>query len=207
MLTQQQSKTLDFIKEFMSENDFAPTTGEIAKGIGIASRGVVHRYLTALAKNKYIELVSNRRRNIRLLEEEPHYHFELPLLGRIAAGRPIEAVSMMDTLDVAGAFLGSKNYALIVKGDSMIDEGIHDGDYVICEQNNAPKNGDIVVALIDGHEATLKKVRYYREEPRRVTLIPANSELTPIDYDVTRVQIQGIFKGLLRLQMNGSRKE
>lgn len=199
MLTQQQSKTLEFIKGFISDKGYAPTTGEIAEGLNIVSRGVVYRYLTALENFKYIELVPNRRRNIRLVIPGESARFEIPLHGKIAAGQAIEAVSMMDTLDVAGAFSGPKNYALLVKGDSMIEEGIHDGDYVICEQSNAAKNGDIVVALIDGEFATLKRIRYYPQEPRRVTLIPANATLQPVDYDVTRVYIQGIFRGLLRL--------
>ncbi len=199
MLTPQQSRTLDFIKEFMANKAFAPTTGEIAKGIGIASRGVVHRYLTALAREKYIELIPNRRRNIALLEVAANQSFQLPLYGKIAAGCPIEAVQMMDTLDVAGAFLGSKNYALLVQGDSMIDEGILHGDYVIIDPSHSAKNGDIVVALVDGQEATLKRVKYYSGEPQRVTLVPANEHLKPIDYDSRRVQIQGVFRGLLRL--------
>lgn len=201
MLTRKQSETLEFIKKYIDEKGIAPTTREIAEGIGILSRGVAHRYIAALAKANKIELIANRRRNIKLVEEVDFIPptATIPLEGKIAAGHPIEAVSVMETLDVAGAFLGSKTYALLVSGDSMIDEGIHDGDYVICEHTNVARNGDIVVALIDNQEATLKRLQYHDYNPEVVLLVPANPRLSPMEYDVNRVQIQGIFKGLLRL--------
>ncbi len=199
MLTLTQRKTHEFIKEYFSEKGYSPTSAEIAKGIGIKSRGVVHRYLKALAEAGHIALTPNRHRNIRLLTSIQDMFTggaTLPLVGAIAAGQPIEAIPQQDSIDVASVFLGVNRYALKVKGDSMIEEGIFDGDIVICERQDSANDGQIVVALIDLEEATLKRLQ--RNLDNTVTLHPANSTLKPMQYPAERVTIQGVYVGLIR---------
>ncbi len=196
MLTLSQRKTYEFVKAFVQKRDYAPTVAEIAKGIGIQSRGVVHRYLKALVDKGYIRLQPNRHRNIQLLEHDPAV--SIPLVGSIAAGQPIEAIEQQETVDVAHVFLGPKRYALRVKGDSMVEEGIFDGDIVICERRDHAKDGDIVVALIDHERATLK--RLYHKTNDTVSLVPANPAHRPMIYPADRVEIQGIYIGLVRFK-------
>ena len=194
MLTLAQRKTEEFIRGFFKEYGYAPTASEIAEGIGIKSRGVVHRYLKALVAAGSIVLTPKRHRNIRLLAPIDD-SASLPLLGAIAAGQPIEAIPQQETVDVASIFVGPNRYALKVKGDSMIDEGILDGDIVICQKSDTAVNGQIVVALIDKEEATLKRLECH---DKIVTLYPANARLKPMIYSAERVTIQGIYIGLVR---------
>lgn len=198
MLTRAQQKTEDFIRKFFKEEGYAPTASEIAEGIGIKSRGVVHRYLKALVGAGRIALTPKRHRNIRLLDPVSELSFgaSLPLVGAIAAGQPIEAVPQQESIDVANIFVGPNRYALTVKGDSMIDEGIFDGDIVICEKSDSANDGQIVVALIDQEEATLKRLQ--RNTDATITLHPANPTLKPMIYQSDRVMIQGIYIGLIR---------
>lgn len=199
MLTLSQRKTHSFIKTYFKKHGHAPTAAEIAEGIGIKSRGVVHRYLKALVKAGHIALTPNRHRNIRLLSSIQNVFSgssTLPLVGTIAAGAPIEAIPQQESIDVASIFLGANRYALKVKGDSMIDEGILDGDVVICEQQDTANDGQIVVALIDQAEATLKRLK--RNTDNTITLHPANARLKPMVYPADRITIQGIYLGLLR---------
>lgn len=196
MLTLSQKKVYEFIKEYVQNNGHSPTMAEIAKGIGIQSRGVVHRYVSALADEGLIEILPGRRRNIQLVSQNNL----LVLKGRIAAGSPIEAIPDNETLDIVNIFLGAKRYALKVKGDSMIEEGIFEGDVVVCEYCESPAEGKIVVALIDHEDATLKRIKYNNDNT--VTLIPANSRLSPKTYARDRVTIQGIYVGLLRFEGN-----
>lgn len=196
MLTLAQHNVYRFIQDFIEKNQYSPTTAEIAEGIGIKSRGVVHRYLKALVDAGHIDLEPNRKRNIRL-KEENKMDYQLPLLGKIAAGMPIEAVHDNESVDIASMFLTPGRYALRVKGNSMIDEGIHDGDVIICQHADSARDGQIVVALVDNEGATLKKLR--RNRDATITLIPANSEHHPQTYACDRVRVQGIFVGLLRM--------
>lgn len=202
MLTLAHKRTCEFIRKFLNENGFSPTASEIAAGIGIKSRGVVHRYLKVLEDAGYLKLIPKRHRNIQLLEEQsyeqPDSYSVLPLLGAIAAGRPIEAITTEDSVNVSQVFTGKNRYALRVKGDSMVDDGIFDGDLVICERSETAVNGQIVVALIDQHEATLKRFEYSSKE-KRVILHPANVALKPMVYEPERVSIQGVYLGLLRV--------
>ncbi|PHQ80592.1 MAG: repressor LexA [Coxiella sp. (in: Bacteria)] len=194
MLTLGQRRTYDFIKKFMKQHDYAPTAAEIAAGTGIKSRGVVHRYLKALVAAQKIELMPKRHRNISLVDPMK-MSIGLPLLGAIAAGQPIEAFEDADPIDIAKIFLGEGRYALTVRGDSMIEEGIFDGDIVVCEHADSADNGQIVVALIDNQEATLKRFERTKDQ---ITLHPANEHLQPMVFEPHRVTIQGIFVGLLR---------
>lgn len=198
MLTLGQRRTYNFIKEFMTQNEFAPTASEIAAGIGIKSRGVVHRYLKALADAGRIELIPKRHRNIKLIDMMQHFAEQgcVPLVGAIAAGEPIEAIADADPIDVTQLFLGEGHYALRVKGDSMIDEGIFDDDIVVCKHAKTARDGQIIVALIDQQEATLKRLE--RKE-NKIILHPANPRLSPMSFDPSRVTIQGTYVGLLRV--------
>lgn len=193
--TLRERDTLAFIKDYIAENGYAPTMAEIADGIGIKSRGVVHRYVTALRDAGDICITPNKHRNIELMPELAQ-NGKLPLLGRIAAGRPIEAIPDRETVDLANIFLRDNHYALEVRGDSMIEEGILDGDVVVCQQASVANDGQIVVALVDDSETTLKRLR--RNRDRTITLLPANVEYTAMTYSSDRVRIQGIFVGLLR---------
>lgn len=197
MLTLSQRRTYDFILKYFQAHDMSPTAAEIAQGIGIKSRGVVHRYLQALAQAGVIALTPNRHRNIRLLTEMCARSPGLPLVGKIAAGSPIAAIQQDESIDIATVLLGPNRYALRVSGDSMIEEGIHDGDIIVCEQRDTAQEGDIVVALIDREEATLKRLHYLPDD--QIALIPANAVLTPMIFSASRVTIQGVFVGLLRL--------
>ncbi|MCW5590269.1 MAG: transcriptional repressor LexA [Legionellales bacterium] len=198
MLTEAQRRTYHFILNFFDTHHKSPTLPEIAQGIGIKSRGVVHRYLQALIQEGLIKSLPRRHRGIMLVEQSTQpISIQLPFIGQIAAGSPIEAIAQQETIDVT-QFLQKPNlYVLKVKGNSMINEGIFNDDLVICESSQQAKNGDIVVALIDNQDATLKRIHYNADNT--ITLIPANSELSPITYAASRVSVQGIFVGLLRL--------
>lgn len=193
MLTKSQHKILKFLERFFGSNGHAPTVAEIATGIGIKSRGVVYRNLQAIATEGLIRFIPGHRRNIELINSRLGY---LPLVGRIAAGAPIEAIENVEWFNISEQLSGDNRYLLQVKGDSMIEDSICDGDLVICEQAKAANNGQIVVALIDNQEATLKRIKYNNDS---VTLIPANATLKPMSYARDRVQVQGVFVGLLRL--------
>lgn len=194
MLTLSEKKTYQYIKQYFDNHCHAPTTSEVAQGIGIASRGVVHRYLKALQSKGYIKLTPKRHRNIVLLEQREPI---IPLVGSIAAGKPIEAVVDNDSIDIVNLFTGKNRFALRVKGESMIDEGIQDGDLIVCESASTAVNGQIVVALIDNQEATLK--RLYHNDNNTITLLPANPAYKPQIYPAERVSIQGLYIGLLRV--------
>ncbi|EDY86759.1 LexA repressor [gamma proteobacterium HTCC5015] len=195
MLSKREQAVYEFICQFILEQGQAPLLSEIGEGLGINSKGVVHRYLSALEEQGYIER-SKRHRGIRVLDEQVSPG-TLPLMGRIAAGQPIEAVNDQQQLDLNSLFAGSNRYALQVKGDSMVEAGICDGDWVVIESAQTARNGDIVVALVDDEDATLKTIDY--RAGGQVALIPSNSAMEAMVYPEERVQIQGILKGQLRV--------
>lgn len=199
MLTPGQRKALDFIKDYLSREGFAPSLAEIAEGLGTRSRGSMHKQVQALAAAGVIRLIPGRQRGIELVEPwddiAPH-RYSLPLLGRIAAGRPIEAIPDEDTLNLAEFLLGPDRFALRVQGDSMIEAGILDGDTVIIKRGETATDGDIVVALIDDDEATLK--RFHRRVGGKIELAPENRSLRPLVLDAHRVRIQGVLVSQLR---------
>jgi len=192
MLTEKQHQTFRFIEQYIEEFGYAPTTAEIAMGISIKSRGVVYRYLQVLQSAGLISLIPGKRRNIVIQQKAV-----LPLVGKIAAGLPIEAINNAEELDILSMFIGDGRYALEVQGDSMIEEGIFDGDIVVCQESATARDQQIVVALVDNENATLK--RFKNNQDGTVTLFPANSSHSPQTYESHRVTIQGIFVGLLRL--------
>jgi len=196
-LTDKQKLTLDFIQRYLATYFVSPKLQEIADGIGISSRGVAHRYVQALIDTGFIETENGKHRGIRLLKTNPYRpESVLPLLGKIAAGKPIEAIPGEDQLDLRD-FFGHNNFAVRVQGDSMIEAGIMDGDTVIIEFRETANDGDIVVALIDETETTLKRFKR-SHKGRYIKLIPANKEMEEMVYEASRVRIQGVLIGQLR---------
>ena len=197
MLSARQQEIYEFICQFVSTKSYSPTIREIGAQVGISSKGVVHRHLQAIAAVGYIEIVPHKRRNIQVKQFPLLARGTLPLLGKIAAGRPIEAIEEQQALDLSALFMQPDYFALTVVGDSMIEVGIFDGDYVICQRAQDATNKAIVVALIDQEEATLKRISY--ESDGSITLIPENTALQPINYSQERVRVQGIYKGIIRI--------
>ena len=199
MLTASEKKTLKFIQKYCIEKGYSPTLTEIAKGIGIKSKGVVHRYIKTLESLNLISISSHRKRGIVLnLEAYENQSVApiIPLLGRIAAGQPIEAIEGREEINLADFIMNPDRFALQVSGDSMIEAGILDGDTVIIKHQNTAENGDIIVALIDGLEATLKRLKKLPDG--MILLIPENKLMEGIIYEAKRIQIQGVVVGQLR---------
>ncbi|GMR06242.1 MAG: transcriptional repressor LexA [Gammaproteobacteria bacterium] len=194
MLTTQQKRVLDFIRAFIRRHGHSPSLREIGEGIDIQSRGAVHRHVQTLIDRGVLK----RTRGWRTLElvETDEVLPSLPLLGKIAAGRPIEAIPGHDEINIAEMLLGEERYVLQIEGDSMIDAGILDGDLVVIQHTNTANDGEIVVALIDDQEATLK--RLFHLSGRRIKLVAENHNLSPLIYPADRVRIQGVLTGQLR---------
>ncbi|MDH3342625.1 MAG: transcriptional repressor LexA [Gammaproteobacteria bacterium] len=196
-LTDNQRNVLDFIQRYRLINGVSPKLQEIAEGIGINSRGVAHRYVQALVDAGFLAIDKGKHRGIRLLRENPQQRENtLPLLGKIAAGKPIEAIPGEDEINL-NDFFGKNNFAVRVQGDSMIDAGIFDGDVAVIEFRETANDGDIVVALIDEQEATLKRFRR-TQQGRFILLIPENRNMDSMEYEASRVRIQGVLVGQLR---------
>lgn len=208
-LTERQKEILEFIEEFKEREGIAPTHREICDRFGYRSYGTVYKHLKLLAEKGYLWRDWNQKRGLQLLRPAPGRRRlepappsaaaveELPFYGRIAAGKPIEAVSGSETLAVPRHLLGGRpgsHYVLRVVGDSMIDEGIHDGDFVVVQAREKAEAGEMVVALV-GDDATLK--RFY-PEGERVRLQPANPNMSPFHVAAADVRVQGIVVGLMR---------
>jgi len=198
-LYKRQKQILDFISQYIQKNGFSPTLTEIAEAIGVSSLATVHEHLTAMVKKGVIKRYEGAVRGIEIVDKkvgELTKGIELPILGFIAAGRPIEPHTDPNaTTSVSPGMLTGKKRAFVlqVKGDSMIEEGILDGDYVVVEQREKVKNGDIVVALLENGFATLKR---FFKEATRVRLEPANTQMSPIF--AKNVRIQGKVVGIIR---------
>lgn len=196
MLSQREQDAYNFIRNYIITHGQGPLLTEIAKGMGIQSKGVAHRYVQSLSDQGLIVLLQGRHRGIQLAEDSIPQRDTLPLLGRIAAGYPIEAIPGEDTINLSEFFMGPDRFVLKVQGDSMIEAGILNNDMVIVKSCQTARDEDIVVALIDNNEATLK---YYQNNgDGSVTLIPANVDLVPMTYASNRVRIQGIVIGQMR---------
>jgi len=196
MLTDSQKRTLDFIQAYILRCGHAPTYPEIAQGIGIQSQGTAHRYVKALLAAGYLLNEEGSHRGLRLPDDGVEQGITIPLLGKIAAGQPIEAISGYDSVNLNQMFGGENRYALKVSGDSMIELGIMDGDTVIIDSCADATKNSVVVALIDNQEATLKIYRPLSQD--RIKLMPANASMSPVVYPADRVQIQGVLVGTLR---------
>ena len=196
-LTRRQREILDYLKEFIDERGYAPSLDEIGGRFGLSSLATVHKHLMNLQEKGFIRRTWNRSRSVELVQARTGGRaVDLPLLGHVAAGEPIEAVTSAETVTVPEDLVGSREtYALRVRGSSMIDEQIRDGDLVIVENRRAARNGEMVVALLDGSDVTLKK--FYREKGH-VRLQPANDALAPIVAKPDAVQVQGVVIGVVR---------
>jgi repressor LexA len=197
-VTRRQKEMMDFLDDYIERNGYAPTIEETADHFGLRSLATVHKHLTNLQKKGLIKRDWNRSRALELVPTTVKVQaVELALLGRVAAGSPIEAITSSETIFVPEDMVGrQETYVLQVKGDSMIEEQIRDGDYVIVENRRSARDGEMVIALLDGENATLKKL--YREGGGRVRLQPANASLSPIYVDQDRLRIQGVVIGVLR---------
>ncbi len=204
-LTKRQKEVLDFIADFVEENGYSPSYEELAQGLNLASLATVHKHIQALESRNYLRRQFNHSRS---LDVAPKYiqerrknrktarAMEIPLAGRIAAGAPVEAVEGRETLQFADFAGKGETFALQVSGESMIEDHIMSGDYVLVERAQQATDGEIVVALVDGTETTLK--RLYHEPGARIRLQPANSSMQPIIVNAADVQIQGRVLAVLR---------
>lgn len=197
MATPIQHRIYEFVRQYIDQHGYSPSLVEIARGIGISSKSIslISRNIHALVNAGQLKFHKKGYRSIQLADSQES---SLPFIGRIAAGVPIEAIEDKQTISLCEFFSKENHFVLEVKGNSMEEEGILDGDFVICKQANRACEGDIVVALVDEQEATLKRLSYKITD--RITLIPANSTLKPKAYLPHRVQIQGVLAGLLRLK-------
>jgi repressor LexA len=204
-LTRRQKEVMDFLSSFIVEKGYSPSYEEIAGGLGLASLATVHKHIQALEAKQYLRRSYNHSRSLEVAEryvtEEQSRRPEtpassIPLLGRIAAGAPMEAIVNPEALHFSDFAKHDGTFALEVRGESMIEDHICSGDYVLAEKTDSVKNGDIVVALVNGSEATLK--RYYQEPDGRVRLQPANSAMDPIFVDQASLDIQGRVLAVMR---------
>ena len=198
-LTKRQKQVLDFISSFIEEHGYAPSYEEIARHFAFSSLATVHEHVENLRRKGYIRKSYNESRSIELLPARMRVSaVELPLFGAVAAGMPIEAIPDQETIAVPEDMLarGAHNYVLRVRGESMIDEQIRDGDYIIVNARETARNGEMVVALVGGESATVKK--FYQEPGGMVRLQPANPEMEPMYFPATEVQVQGIVIGVIR---------
>ncbi len=202
-ITKRQREVYDFISEFVQKNGYSPSFEEIGEGLGLSSLATVHKHITNLEEKGLLTRDYNRSRSIDLLPPKGRLKqamavnttMVLPLLGRIAAGQPIEAVANPETISLADFVRNKEVFVLEVRGESMQDEHILSGDYVLVEKAKTAHNGDIVIALVDGSDATLK--RFYREGDN-IRLQPSNVTMQPIIVPAAAVDIQGRVIGILR---------
>jgi repressor LexA len=195
-LTRRQQEIYDYLVETEDQYEHPPTLEELCWAFGLSSRGSMHKQVQALIDAGLVEPMNHQHRGVRVVHVEEQDGNALPLLGYIAAGRPIEAIENAEPVHVPPSLRTDRPcYVLRVRGDSMIDEGILDGDWVVIEQRDHARNGEIVVALIDREEATLKRIEQKRG---RVVLHPANAAMAPMAFEPDRVLIQGVLVGQMR---------
>jgi repressor LexA len=205
-LTKRQKEFLDFLAGFLEKRGYSPSYEEIAGGLDLASLATVHKHILSLENKQYLKRGFNQSRSLEITpkyyaeqrqhKQLPHGPVGIPMLGRIAAGAPVEAIAGEDTLNFSDFAGDEGTYALKVRGESMIEDHICDGDYVLIEKASEARNGDIVVALVDGVETTLK--RFFIEDGERVRLQPANASMQPIYVARGAVQIQGKLLAVMR---------
>jgi repressor LexA len=198
-LTKRQKEILDHVESFIEKHGYAPSFEEIADAFGYSSLATVHEHLSNLERKGYIRKAYNESRSIELVGVTFGANAtELPLLGAVAAGVPIEVIEEQETIAVPPDMVRSEgeNFVLRVEGESMIDEQIRDGDYIVVSSQETASDGQMVVALIGGDSATVKKM--YREPDGRIRLQPANPSMPPIVEDARNVQIQGVVVGVIR---------
>jgi repressor LexA len=196
-LTRRQRQVYDFIRGFVAEHGYSPSLEEIGEQFGLSSVATVHKHVEHLVAKGYLRKDPHRSRSVEPALDDGAGSVVLPLLGSVAAGMPIEAIAVQESIEVPRELVPRRRDAFVlrVRGDSMIDEQIRDGDLVVVERRAEASNGETVVALVRGDEATLKK---FERKGRRVRLVPANPTLQPIELPASEVQIQGVVHALLR---------
>ncbi len=198
-LTKRQSEILAYLQDYIRDHSYAPSFEDIAEHFEFQSLATVHEHLTNLERKGYIHRTHNESRSIEVLPPKGQAGAtEIPILGKVAAGTPIESLMHEETLAVPDQILPRRgpNYALKVRGSSMIDEHIIDGDYVVVHGQNAAENGEMVIALVNGSEATVKK--FFREPGGWIRLQPANETMQPMRFQERDVLIQGVVVGVIR---------
>ncbi len=199
-LTKKQRQILDYVESFVDSNGYSPSYEEIADHFGYNSLATVHEHLTNLEQKGFLRKNYNKSRSLEIVRADLHAPaLELPLKGEVAAGLPIEAVpdGMEETVTVPHDMVRrGENYVLRVRGNSMIEEQIRDGDYIIVNSRQTAENGEMVVALVNGDSATVKK--FYRERDGRIRLQPANETMEPLYVHENDISIQGVVVGVLR---------
>ena len=205
-LTRRQKEVYDFLAQFVEKHGYSPSFEEIGEGLGLSSLATVHKHVSNLEEKGLLKRDYNRSRSIDLVKPKGRMRqmvsapavgqdLALPLLGRIAAGRPVEAVENPESISLADFTRSKDVYVLQVKGESMQDEHIVDGDYVLVEKTDVSRDGEIVVALVNGSDATLKRIY---TEGDKIRLQPSNAAMQPIVVPASSVQIQGLVIGVLR---------
>jgi len=195
-LTKRQKEILDYVCEYLDAHGYAPTLHEIGERFGLSSPATVYKHVEQLVQKGYLRKAAHQGRGIELVDPEPVRTIEVPLLGQVAAGRPIEATTETRMLNIPPDFVGHRpTYALRVRGNSLIDEHIRDGDFLIVEDRSTADNGETVIALLAGEDVTLKK--YYREGTS-IRLQPANAAIEPLSVDEDDVRIRGVVVGVMR---------
>jgi repressor LexA len=194
-LTRRQKEIYEFVRSFLETEGYAPSLEEIASHFGLSSVATVHKHIQNLVEKGLLRKSWNRSRSIELAERlSPPVR--IPLLGRVAAGQPIEAIQVEDSITVSSDLVGNRScFALQVQGDSMVEDHILDGDVVVLESRRAARNGETVVALVHRDEATLK--RFYLDGGK-VRLVPAHPSLRPMEFPTEEIEVQGVVIGLLR---------
>ena len=199
IVTRKQREIYDFLAENQHRFKHPPSITELCKLMGLSSRGSMHKQVQSLVDAGLVEPLNGLHRGVTAIVDEADTNLsenDLPFMGTIAAGKPIEAIENPEPVSIPPMLRSDGDcFVLEIRGDSMIEEGIMDGDWVVIEQRNSAKNGEIVVALVDGHEATLKRLE---QKPDEILLHPANSQMSTMKYHPDQVQIQGILVGQMR---------
>jgi len=194
-VTKRQKQILDFLKGYIIKHGYSPTFDEIADFFGFSSKGTVYKHIKALKNKGLIKQEWNRTRSIELEQGQTEIN-TIPILGMVSAGKPIDAIETTEQMDIPSEFIRTgHHYILQVTGNSMIEEHITDGDFVVVQEKASAENGETVVALIDESEVTIKKIF---KQNSKIELRPANEELKSLFLDADRVRVQGIVVGVLR---------
>jgi len=196
MITPLEARIMRFLRQYLAENEASPSLRDIGEAVGVHSRGTVNRYIHRLIDKGYLVAADDSRRSLRLTNPADG-ELILPLLGRVAAGKPIEAIEDRQQLNLSQLLGGSDRFVLEVKGESMINAGIMPNDLIILQRTQQAQNGDVVLALINDNEATLKRIKFHRHN-KKIELIPENDDMTPMHYKAEQVQIQGVLAGVVR---------
>ena len=196
-LTRRQREVFDIIRDFIAANGYSPSLEEIGATLGLSSVATVHKHVTHLVEKGLVRRVWNQNRSIELVDDAAGRALDLPLVGTIAAGVPIEAIPTTEKITVPADMVSGRGrtFVLKIRGDSMTGEHIREGDYVIIEERQTARDGETVVALVDGADATLKRI--YRDGAT-VRLQPSHPTMQPIVVTADRVQVQGVVVGLIR---------